>query len=174
MFLPIFTDEDLSLMQIRLAAEFRWEICKKIQGARWNDVTDHSLTSEYFDYLQFYRKNPELSTDAKEKLKTTLTNCKNSFRNVFVMDYILWIKYEALGSPRVNKVAKGILFTYCPFAAKYRKVLASNPMYGEMIGRHDIKTAKKHKLLSSHYLKIKAEKGSLPREIEAYLEYLVM
>ena len=40
-----------------------------IEGTAWNDIKVKSLTSEYSDYLQFYRKNRELSEERKEKLK---------------------------------------------------------------------------------------------------------
>ena len=174
MILPIFSNEDLELLQMKLAGEFRWEICKKIQGSRWNDVTDHSLTSEYFDYLQFYRKNPDLSADAKEKIKTAISNCKNNFRNVFVSDYILWIKYESTGSPRLNKVSKNILFTYCPFSASIRQKLASNPMYSDQITRHEAKAARQLRLLSNHYEKTKNAHGGLPEEINRYLSFFTL
>ena len=52
---------------------------------RWPEP---SLTSEYFDYMQFYKKNTELSKDAKEKLQNSLVRAKNSFREMFVRDYI--------------------------------------------------------------------------------------
>ena len=52
---------------IRLTGEFRWEMCKTEQGVHWNDVTDPSLTSVYFDYLQFYRKNHEISPETREQ-----------------------------------------------------------------------------------------------------------
>ena len=66
----IFQMEDMALIMIRLTGEFRWEMCKRIQGGRWNDVSERSLTSEYFDYIQFYRKNPDLSPDAKDRYGT--------------------------------------------------------------------------------------------------------
>lgn len=169
--MPIFTDEDLFIMQLKLTAEFRWEICKRVQGARWNDVTDHSLTSDYFDYLQFYRKNNDLSADAKEKVKSQILNSRNSFKNVFVADYISWVRYEALGSPRVNKVAKAILFSYCPFSKTIRDKLKTNPMYENMISRHEIKAAKNAKTLSARYSKLKDSNGSLPPEIIDFVKY---
>ncbi|MCL2616494.1 MAG: cyclic nucleotide-binding domain-containing protein, partial [Defluviitaleaceae bacterium] len=55
MFMPILLLIDLKPLIIRLTAEFRWEMCKRIQGSRWSDLSDPSLTSEYFHYLQFYR-----------------------------------------------------------------------------------------------------------------------
>ncbi len=171
MFLPVFSTEDLSLLQLRMAAQFRWQICRRVQGARWNDVSDPSLTSEYCDYLQFYRRNPDLSSDAREKVKGEILSCKNSYENVFILDYIQWLRYESQGSPRLNKVAKRILFQYCPFSAPIRKRLESNPMYADMIRRHDGIAAKKKKTLQIKYDKVKKEHGSLPRTIEAFLHY---
>ena len=162
------------MLQLRLAGEFRWAICKRVQGARWNDVTDHSLTGEYFDYLQFYRKNNELSSEAKEKLKNEIATCKNRFENVFVLDYIQWIRYEAEGSPRLNKVVKRILFDHCPFSDAVRLKLGTHPLYTDMINRHNIRAAKQHKLLESRYKKTLDEFGSLPKEIRAYIAFYTL
>ena len=82
---------------------------QRVQGARWNDVTDHSLTSEFFDYLQFYKKNRDLSADAKEKCHMQLQKAKNRFKDAFILDYMAWVLYESAGSPRLNKVTRQIL-----------------------------------------------------------------
>ncbi len=171
MYMPSFTSEDVFFMQLHMAGEFRWEICKKIQGARWNDVTTHSLTGDYFDYLQFYRKNSDLSPDAKEKVKSSLTNNKNSFKNVFVADYINWIRYESQGSPRLNKVAKELMYTYCPFSKSIRQKLVNNPMFTDIIKSRELKDAKMQKLLDARYSKIKDSNGELPSEIEKYIRF---
>lgn len=176
MAIPILTEEDLLLMQMKLAGEFRWEVCKKIQGARWNDVTDHSLTSDYFDYLQFYRKNNELSQDAKVKVKNQILACKNSFKNVFVSDYLLWIRYEADGSPRLSKFVRNMLSTYCPFPNERRTKLRNNPIYADIISSFENKQAKKYKLLSARYDKMKNPdlKPSLPLEITNYVDSFLL
>ena len=62
-------------------------MCKRIQGSRWNDISDSSLTSEYFDYIQFYRKNHDLSADAKERIKNRLQKAKNSYKEMYDNDY---------------------------------------------------------------------------------------
>lgn len=147
MVLPVFYMEDLDTAMVRMTGEFRWEMCKRIQSGRWNDVSEPSLTSEYFDYIQFYKKNSELSKDAKEKLQNSLTRAKNSFREMFVRDYITWILYEGNGSARLNKVARKILFTYCPFPASMDSSLEQNPMYAELLSRQKILTGQRvHKL----------------------------
>lgn len=173
MFLPAFLNEDLLATQQKLAAEFRWNICKKVQGARWNDVTDHSLTSDYFDYLQFYKKNNELSAEAKEKVRNQLANNRNNFRNVFVADYLTWLKYEMKGAPHANKLVKRILFTYCPPSKEVRAQLATSPLYKEQIVLHEAKATKKHKVLGSYYAKFSKD-NSLPIEITKYVDYFTL
>ena len=143
MFFSIFHMEDFVTSMIRLTGEFRWELCKRIQGARWNDISDRSLTSEYFDYIQFYRKNHELSNEAKEKVRSSLQRAKNSFKEMFVRDYITWIIFEGSGSPRLNKIARRILFTYCPFPADLMKTVSQNPFFSELMNRHRITTAQR-------------------------------
>ncbi|MCR4896427.1 MAG: hypothetical protein K5891_06585 [Lachnospiraceae bacterium] len=147
MCVSIFHMDDLQNTMIRLAGEFRWEMCKRVQGARWNDITDKSLTSEYFDYVQFYRKNRDLSNEAKEKVKNSLQRAKNSFKEMFVRDYLIWILFEAAGSPRLNKVSKSILFTYCPFRKEICDKLMVNPLYQEPIEHYRFKEAQRlHRL----------------------------
>lgn len=153
MMLPIFSLEDANLLLIRLTGEFRWEMCKRIQGARWNDISDHSLTSDYFDYIQYYRKNHELSSEAKEKIKNGLQKAKNSFKEMFVRDYVIWLLYEGTGSPRLNKIARSILFSYCPFSKEARGSLGTNPLYKELLDRYELKS--KQRL---HHLKVLEQK----------------
>lgn len=143
MFFSIFHMEDFNTTLVRLTGEFRWEMCKRIQGSRWNDISDSSLTSEYFDYIQFYRKNYDLSADAKERIKNSLQKAKNSFKEMFVRDYVIWVLFEGSGSPRLNKVARKILFTYCPFPAAINKTLAQNPLFAELLEHRRIVTGQK-------------------------------
>ena len=174
MFLPIFLNEDSFSVQTKLAGNFRWSICKRIQGARWNDITEHSLTSEYFDYLQFYRKNKDLSPDTKDKIKSQLSNNNNNFKNVFIADYISWIKYESQGTPRLNKVARNILYEFCTPSKKIRQELQNNPMYKDMINRSEIKAAKTYKNLDSKYSKLVKTKDNLPEEIQNYMLFYTL
>ncbi len=149
----IFHMEDINLTMIRLTGEFRWELCKRIQGSRWNDVSELSLTSEYFDYIQFYRKNHELTSEAKERIRSSLQRAKNSFKEMFVRDYIIWVMFEGNGSPRLNKVARRIMLTYCPFPKDIRETLNNNPLYTELMAPLDIKRAQR-----LHHLKALTKK----------------
>ncbi|MCR5669403.1 MAG: hypothetical protein K6G10_00185 [Butyrivibrio sp.] len=98
MLVSIFNTENTEECMIRLFGEFRWEMCKTEQGVHWNDVTDPSLTSMYCDYLQFFKKNSSLSTENKEKLKLDLKKFSNNYKNVFIADYLAYIKYEAINT----------------------------------------------------------------------------
>lgn len=166
MMISIFHLENIINTIVRLSGEYRWEMCKRIQGGRWNDLTELSLTSEYFDYIQFYRKNSELSPEAKEKVKNSLAKTKNSYKEMFVQDYIIWILYESAGSPRLNKVARNILFTYCPFPKDIRTALATNPIYRDILDRYNIRNAQKLHHIELLRQKLNSSKGSVPDEIE--------
>ncbi|MBR1931841.1 MAG: hypothetical protein IJ833_10305 [Lachnospiraceae bacterium] len=171
MMLSIFHMEDLTTTMIRLTGEFRWEMCKRIQGGRWNDASERSLTSEYFDYIQFYRKNPDLTSEAKEKLHTALQRAKNSFKEMFVRDYITWIMFEGTGSPRMNKVSRRILFTYCPFAAPVLEAMEANPLYTELLSRYKLVTAQKLHRLNGLQKKISASGQAVPEALTAEIAY---
>ena len=127
MFIPLFLLDDLRNLITRLTGEFRWEMCKRIQGVRWQDMSDPSLTSEYCDYLQFYRSNRDLSADVKASVKSELTRARNNYKAVFVSNYSEWLMFEANGSPRLNRHARRMLMAYCPFSAEIREKLTLNP-----------------------------------------------
>jgi len=172
MMISIFHLEDINNTIVRLSGEYRWEMCKRIQGGRWNDLTELSLTSEYFDYIQFYRKNSDLSPDAKEKVKNSLAKTKNSYKEMFVLDYSTWILYESVGSPRLNKVARNILFTYCPFPKAIRAGLETNPIYRDILDRYNIRNAQKIHHIELLRQKLTSSKGAIPEEIELEYKYV--
>lgn len=172
MMVSIFHLENLQNTLIRLTGEYRWEMCKRIQGARWNDLADRSLTSEYCDYIQFYRKNHDLSTDAKDKIKNSLQKAKNSYKEMFVQDYLLWILYEGSGSPRLNKVARNILFTYCPFTKDIRSKLQANPLYKETLDHYDIHISQKKHHLDMVFQKLRSTGAIVPKELEEQYAFL--
>ena len=171
MLFSIFHMEDINTSMIRLAGEFRWEMCKRIQGSRWNDISERSLTSEYFDYVQFYRKNHELSNEAKERIRTSLQRAKNSFKEMFVRDYIIWVLFEGNNSPRMNKVARRIMLSYCPFPEKLAASMSQNPLYSEMLERRKVLASQR-----IHHLEVLAQKirntgAELPDTLTAEMDY---
>lgn len=168
---PIFTAASLEEMMTETVGRYRWEMCRKIQGVRWNDIREKSLTSEYCDYLQFYRKNRDLSADAKDKLKTAIQRAKNNYREVFVKDYQSWINYESKGSFRLNKVARDILIVYCPFPKEIRNVLKINPMYQISIPKFERDNAKKVQRLTALYDKYQKAGGKITEELKDNLMF---
>lgn len=168
---PIFTAVDIDDMMVETLGRYRWEICRKIQGVHWNDIREKSLTAEYCDYLQFYRKNHDLSSDAKEKIKNALVRGRNNYREVFVKDYQSWIKYESKGSYRLNKISREILVNYCPFAKSIREDLKSNPMYQNLLHRYEAVNAKKVQRIHGVYDKYQKSGGKITKELVENLEY---
>ena len=172
MMLPIFQLEDLEKIMIRIVGEYRWEMCKRVQGARWNDVTDPSLTSLYYDFLQFYKKNPELSTDTKEKIKTGLQKCKSNFKEYFLTDYMTYIMFESKGSPHLVKNARAILFSQCPLSAPFRQTLSSNPIYQELLEAHGRSVAERCRKLDNLGKKLLSKGEPIPEAMEAEIAFI--
>ncbi len=172
MIVSIFNTENTEECMIKLFGEFRWEMCKTEQGVHWNDVTDPSLTSMYCDYLQFYKKNPALSSDNKEKLRTDLKKFSNNYKNVFIADYLAYIKFEAASSPRLNKVAREILFTFCPFAKELREKIGDNPQYAELISHYNSRIGNQGKPIVNMIHKLQKEEIPIPDELTKQLEHL--
>lgn len=174
MCLSIFHMEDLNNSILRMTGEFRWELCKRIQGGRWNDISERSLTSEYFDYVQFYKKNHDLSSEAKERVRTSLLQARNSFKEMFVRDYMQWVLFESNASPRLNKVARRIFFNYCPFSSDICALLDSNPLYAEVLSQHKLHRAQKCHQLDMLLQKLRNSNASVPDTLEREREFFSM
>ena len=165
MFVPMFLQNDIKALFIKLTSEFRWELCKRIQGARWNDLTDPSITSEFCDYLQFYKSNRDLSAEAKEAIRSILVRSRNNYKSVFSLYYSDWIMYESNGISRLNKHVRKMLFTYCPFPALIREKLKSNPQYLNLSNRYTTNQKKREKQLSYIMQKFTSTNKKVPQEI---------
>ena len=98
----------------------------------------------------------------------------SEFKEMFIMDYTQWILYESNGAPRLNKVARAILFRYCPFASKTREKLKANPMYRELVERYEVRTGQKKHRLDNLCQKLRAQRKPVPAEIGREMEYLNM
>ncbi|MCI8482970.1 MAG: cyclic nucleotide-binding domain-containing protein [Lachnospiraceae bacterium] len=171
---PILTAMDVGELMVEVCGRFRWEMCRKIQGVRWNDITEASLTSEYNDYIQYYRKNHDLSADAKEKIKNALYKSKNNYREVFVKDYQSWIRYESKGSFRLNKVARDIIFRYCPFNKTIRAELKVNPMYREMFEKYEILKDRKARHMILWYDRYQKKGGVITEDLQVNKDFYDM
>lgn len=172
LFVPVWLEKELSLAMVQLMGNFRWEKCRTETGSHWNDFRYPSLTSEYTDYLQFYKKNSELSQERKNKIRAQLVQCNNKHKEVFLKDYADWILREARGAMKLSRVARTILFTYCPFSAETMKALEGQTAYSEAAKKYirDNRAARKSLDMMMH----KWTKAGLdvPQEILATVEYL--
>lgn len=168
---PILSVADIDAGMLDVIGKYRWEICRKMQGVRWNDITEPSLTAEYYDYLEYYKKNRELSTEGKEKVKTAIKRAKGSYRDVFAIDYANWIKYESNGSFRLNKVARNILSRYCPFPNTIRYKLIENPMFKGIFSKYENLMIQQETKMKNTLSRYKNDGGEITEELMDTLHF---
>lgn len=168
--LPAFTDENIPDLILKLIGTFRWELCRTMMGISWNDITEKSLTSEYTDYIQFYKKNHDLSEDAKAKIKVQIQKNRNLMKDIFTADYDTWINYESKGILRLNKIARSILFRYCPLPSEVRNTLAKQPAFSDLATQLNNARAKTAKSLTGKYSKMFKDEP-IDEDLEATLIY---
>lgn len=164
-FLPALFTGKLEDVFITIFGRFHWELCKTLQGTAWNNILVPSLTSEYADYIQFYRKNKELSADKKELLKNQFTRCRNNMREIFVYDYTIWMKFESAGAIRLNKVARRMLATYCPFKKDIRQKISSQPIFEEAMSKFERERQKKCKEIMLRFKALENKGGTIVEEL---------
>lgn len=163
--LPVFMDSDIDVEMIRMIGRFRWELCRTMQGASWNNIQLKSLTSEYSDFIQFYRKNRDLSDEKKDKLKMQIQKARNSTREVFVVDYENWIKHESNGGMVLNKPVREIMAVYCPFSKEIRQKLNEQPLFRDAMARFVRERGKKKKEYDLKFRVWEKDKIKIPEEV---------
>lgn len=168
---PIFADANVKDMLIKVLGKFRWELCRTIQGNAWNNIKEKSLTSEYADYIQFYRKNRDISEEMREKIKAQIQKGKNNYREIFVIDYEGWMKGESTGAVKLNRIAREILATYCPFNKEIRERLKGMPLFSDAMERFSRNTLKKIKDTELRYRAIEKDGGELTQELKDSLSF---
>lgn len=169
--LPIFSDTDLFGMLLKTCGRFRWELCRTLQGTSWNDIKVKSLTSEYSDYLQFYRKNKDITEEKKEKLKNQIQKARNNGREIFTMDYEVWIRYESSGSIRLNKIVRELMSTYCPFSKEIRERISGQPIFEVAMVRFQRETKKKVREMELRLHALQKDKIEIPQGLQDTQKY---
>ncbi|NLJ96622.1 MAG: hypothetical protein GX321_05670 [Clostridiales bacterium] len=169
--LPIFCEANLFLNMVKICGRFRWESCRTIEGMAWNDIKHKSLTSEYSDYLQFYRKNKDLSEERKEKLKLQIQKGRNNSREIFVIDYAAWVIYESKGAIKLNKPVRDIMATYCPFSKKIREKLLLQPIFEDAYARYNRNRLKKIREIEGRHRMLIKDKVEITKELVDTLSY---
>lgn len=168
-FLPAFINADMFTMLLDAMGQFRWELCKTIQGVDWNNVGVPSLTSEYMDYIQFFRKSRDLSAELKEKIHTEMKKFRQD-RDKFVNDYIRWIKNESRGVLKMNKVTRNIFYRHVPFAKNIREELGNQPAFADIANRFKNIRNRKLKELETRYKKYTKD-GPLPALLQDNIDF---
>lgn len=163
--LPCFAEVELEDMLIKVLGRFHWELCRSIQGTAWNNIKYKSLTSEYVDYIQFYKKNRELSPETKERIKLQIQKGKSNSREIFVIDYVNWVKNESKGALRLNKYVRGLLAMYCPFKKPIRERLMNQPLFAEAMNRFNKENNKKIHEIDLRYKALEKEGIELTQEL---------
>ena len=83
----------------------------------------------------------------------------------------MWVLFEGSGSPRLNKVARKIMFTYCPFPASLMAGMAKNPLYSELLERRKILAGQRIHRLEMLAQKVKNTSGQVPSTLTAEIAY---
>lgn len=117
------------------------------------------------------QKNRDLTEDKKEKLKLQMQRARGSSRETFVIDYVLWVRFESQGSIRLNKVAREILATYCPFSKELREKVATQPLFMEAMERESRERRKRLKELDLRMKVLEKEKIDIPEEITTTMTF---
>ncbi|MCK5736985.1 MAG: hypothetical protein KAH21_10925, partial [Spirochaetaceae bacterium] len=173
LFLPAFYAENLEDSMLQQMAYFRWELQKSIAGYSWTDPVEGGMVGSYYDYISFYKKNPEISSEAKKRLADFIKKTKSD-KDRFAKDYITWVVSEYDGMVRLNNAARDIFYRFAPFPTAVREELAKKPMYGNL--EIKFKNRRKKELLKVKTKLIKFEKQNLPlpEDLENYLQFLKM
>ncbi|MBS0618689.1 MAG: hypothetical protein JSR44_10910 [Spirochaetes bacterium] len=161
---PIMVTADLHTMLLRAVGTYRWEMCKTTMGPDWNNISVSSLTADYTDYVQFYYKSKELSEEIKEKIGEDMKRFRDD-RARFVNDYTIYVRFEAEGSQRMNRVARKIFTKHVPFSKEIRERLLKLPSYTEVVQKSINIRKKKANELTPRYTKYERENKTLPKEL---------
>lgn len=174
MLISVLHNNNLNDSVIKLCGNYRWEMCKASHPDTYDDTTMPSLTSQYNDYVRFYKKNHQLTPTQKDKITSSLKKYSNKTQNLFISDYLQYIKFEKEGSIHLNQIARDILCTYVPFSSSIRQHIRSRIPYSESINRLET-----HLKISNHAItqlcqKLSAQNKQIPPEIQAFRKFLNM
>lgn len=170
-FLPCLFSERFDEALITVLAQFRWELQKTIAGANWMDPVDGGLVGSYYDYINFFHKNPRMTPQAKERLRSLVKKTRSD-RERFTAEYISWIRYEYEGKIRLNPVVREIFYRHCPFPKEVREEMARKPLYAELETKYQNRTRKSILKVESRTRRFERNGEALPEDLEHHLQML--
>ncbi len=150
---------------------FRYELNRSIKGGAWRDPVEGGLTGIYLDYVQFYKKNPKLSVETKEKITEKFRSIRDD-RNRFADDYMMWVLYEKDGIPKLNTVVRDIFYKNIRFRREVRDKLSSMPAFSEIATRFKNVYNRDVTQYERRFKKYQDENGNLPESLQKFMEYL--
>ncbi len=168
---PILFLGDLQRSLAHTFATFRYELNRTIKGAMWRDPVEGGLTGVYLDYVQFFKKNPKLSIEAKEKIAERFKSLRDD-RNKFADDYIMWVLYEKDGIPKLNNVVRDIFYKNIPFTKEVRARLENMPAFSEIANRFKNVHSRTKVGFERRFKKYEDENGNLPEDLQKFMEFL--
>lgn len=171
-FYPKFLNSDLKDTLIKCCGAYRWEFCKREQGARWQDVSDPSLCAYFYNYIQTFKKNHALSQEQKDKVNNQYAKFRHNVKDIFVDDYVKYIANEAAGNIRLNKESRRILMRFCILNKYIREELVKNNLYTEYINVINNKIEHDKKQLALMKKRIEDSGVPMPLEIREYEELI--
>ena len=80
---------------------------------------------------------------------------------------------EAVGAMRLNRISRGILYTYCPFASDIAQGLLVQNSYQEAARRYTTEKRKQEQLLTVVERKFEKNGMDIPEEIKQTKKYLL-
>jgi len=107
----------------------------------------------------------------KEKIKLQIQKGRGNYREIFVIDYEAWIKGESTGVLRLNRVAREILATYCPFSKPIRERIKGQPLFADAMERFVRNTLKKKRETEIRFRAIEKEGGEITEELTETLAF---
>ncbi len=168
---PVFFLGDIVKSMAHTFACFRWELNRTIKGGMWADPVEGGLTGVYFDYVNFYKKNPKLSREnidiITEKFKSIRTN-----RDRFADDYTQWVLYEKDGVMRLNSVLREMFYRHIPFKKELRSKLEVMPAFSEIAVKFKNITSKAIQGYERRFKKYMEKEGGYPEKIREFMDFL--
>ncbi|QEN08260.1 hypothetical protein EXM22_09775 [Oceanispirochaeta crateris] len=170
-FFPLFFSEKLKDTILTQLAYFRWELQKSIAGYNWTDPVEGGLVGVYYDYIRYFKKNPNITPEAKERLEEFVKKT-NSDKDRFTKEYSMWVEHEYHGKMRLNNYVRDIFYRYCPFPRKKREEMSQKPSFSIMENKFQNRRQKELLKLKSKAIKFEKKKTPLPVEIDNYRNFL--
>jgi hypothetical protein len=171
--LPIFFNGDLEKNLAHTFASFRWELNRTIKGAMWADPIEGAVTGEYFDYVNTYKKNTKLSTEAKDKITERFRGLRTN-RDRFADDYMMWVLFEKDGIMKLNGVVREMFYKHIPFRREIREQLENMPAFTQFANRYTNVQNRNIQGYERRFKKYQDAAGNYPPEIERFFEFLRM